>query len=207
MQSHLIRQDLIMRYHSTGFTLIELMITVAIMAIILAVAVPSFNKMIEQERIITAAESISSDLVLARNESIRTNEASYFTLETGWKYSVCNANGAASCTCNSTTPLNATKGSCKRRFTKESSDWSNISANTAAFDNDFKFDPINGMPRELDNSKWTGSGKKSLTLSSSLGQELFITIGSSGRVKVCTNSTSTKKVGRYTAVSTGGDCL
>ncbi|GAA3951006.1 GspH/FimT family pseudopilin [Allohahella marinimesophila] len=58
-----------------GFTLLELMIVLAISAILLTVGVPSFQAMIKNNRITTATNSFVSQLNYARSEAIRLNWA------------------------------------------------------------------------------------------------------------------------------------
>lgn len=58
---------------SSGFTLVEMMIAVAIMAILLAVGMPAFQTFIQNIQIRTAAESMQSGLNLARTEALRRN--------------------------------------------------------------------------------------------------------------------------------------
>lgn len=58
---------------SRGLTLIELMIAVAIVAILMAVAAPSFEQAINGNRLGSAAGEISGALQLARSEAIRSN--------------------------------------------------------------------------------------------------------------------------------------
>lgn len=53
-----------------GFTVFELMVTVAIVAIISAFAIPGFQDMRVKGRISAAAEEVSSSLQLARNTAI-----------------------------------------------------------------------------------------------------------------------------------------
>ncbi len=54
-----------------GFTLVELMITLVIAAILLTVAVPSFNTTIKDNRLITDANQLVSSLALARSEAVK----------------------------------------------------------------------------------------------------------------------------------------
>lgn len=54
----------------TGFSLIELMVTVALVGIIAAVAVPSFNTMIASNRIKTDRDNLIKFIQFARSEAI-----------------------------------------------------------------------------------------------------------------------------------------
>lgn len=71
---------LIARSVQRGFTLIELMIGVVILAILFSVGAPSFRVWVQNSQIRTAAESISSGLQLARAEAVRRNAIITFEL-------------------------------------------------------------------------------------------------------------------------------
>ncbi|MGI5309100.1 GspH/FimT family pseudopilin [Rheinheimera sp. WS51] len=57
-----------------GFTLIEMMVTVAVIAITLAIAVPSFTSLINGNRLTGQANEILAALILARTEAIKQNQ-------------------------------------------------------------------------------------------------------------------------------------
>ena len=59
-----------LRMTSSGFTLIELMVTIAVMAIIMSIAAPSFNTQIANQRVKSTAVNIESALKEAKAESI-----------------------------------------------------------------------------------------------------------------------------------------
>jgi type II secretion system protein H len=56
----------------SGFTLIELLVVISIAAIIMAIAVPSFNQMVGQQRVKAAANDFKSAVALARSEARKT---------------------------------------------------------------------------------------------------------------------------------------
>ncbi len=57
--------------NNKGFTLIELMITIAIAAIVMAIGVPAFQDMIRNNRIIAQTNDVMSALNFARGEAIK----------------------------------------------------------------------------------------------------------------------------------------
>lgn len=54
-----------------GFTLIELMVTLAVAVILLALAVPSFNDFFDKARVRGAADQVASMLATARGEAVK----------------------------------------------------------------------------------------------------------------------------------------
>lgn len=59
---------------NSGFTIVELMITLAIAAILAAIAAPSFTAMIQDNRLATQVNELQASLGLARSEAIKLNE-------------------------------------------------------------------------------------------------------------------------------------
>ena len=62
-----------MKLRQPGFTLIELMVTVAIAAILLAISVPSFNDMLARQRLEGAMNELVADLGYAATEAVSRN--------------------------------------------------------------------------------------------------------------------------------------
>jgi len=55
-----------------GFTLIELIITLAVVSIVLMTGIPALNQMTDSNRLVTQINSIAGSLALARSEAIKT---------------------------------------------------------------------------------------------------------------------------------------
>ncbi|HEY8099070.1 MAG TPA: GspH/FimT family pseudopilin [Methylobacter sp.] len=74
----------------SGFTMIELLVVVAIIAILVAMAVPSFSTVFDKQRITSATEAVLADLRWARSEAIKRNIIVRVTYITGssWSYTI-----------------------------------------------------------------------------------------------------------------------
>lgn len=90
------------RYSNKGLTLIELMMVIAIAAILAAVSVPAFQKIIERQQLRQAAESLKSDMQLARVTAIKTSADIIVTRNTGTDGSWCYGASTVACDCTET---------------------------------------------------------------------------------------------------------
>lgn len=62
------------KLNASGFTLIELMVTVAMIAIVLTIGVPSFQQMIMNNRMATQANDFVGSMNLARSEAVKRGQ-------------------------------------------------------------------------------------------------------------------------------------
>lgn len=63
------------RCRACGFTLVELMVTIAVAAVILAMAVPSFTRLLANSRQTSATNSLLNALEYARNSALRGGQS------------------------------------------------------------------------------------------------------------------------------------
>lgn len=59
--------------HQRGFTLIELMVTVTLTAVMLAIGVPSFRSFVATQRVKSTSFDVAAALLLARSEAVKRN--------------------------------------------------------------------------------------------------------------------------------------
>lgn len=69
-----------------GFTLVELMVTITVMGVVLAIGVPSFRDFIASQRVKTVVSEFNSALFIARSEAIKRNAPVVITSAgSGWQ--------------------------------------------------------------------------------------------------------------------------
>lgn len=76
-----------MGFKQQGLTLIELMVTMAVLAVIAAVAIPNFNIMMANNRALTLGEDVATALNFARTEAVKRGE----------RVSLCGSTDGAAC--------------------------------------------------------------------------------------------------------------
>ncbi len=76
MTSHQNRSARRARQH--GFTLVELMMTIIVATIVIGIAIPSFSKMINRNRLVTHTNDLVMAMQLARSEAITRNSTMTF---------------------------------------------------------------------------------------------------------------------------------
>ena len=101
-----------------GITMIEILITIAIMAIILSLAAPSFQDSVNRHKLDQAVDKVFNDLNYVRSEAMKQNQNVTFQLgatdnsstTTTWCYGLddnSDNNAGTSCDCSDYYPTNA----------------------------------------------------------------------------------------------------
>lgn len=171
-----------------GFTLIEMMIVIAIMGILLALAAPSFTIYFEKTRTKRAAETMAAFLVNAKSESIKRNAAVRVVFQTaGGGTSWCaGMTTGANCDCLAS-PNTCTLDGVDR--TISSTDYSGVMLNATGGVDD-------GDMFTFTHKRGTVNADTVRLLSDS-GYEMRVVVSGIGRIRLCSPSGS-GYIGGYT---------
>lgn len=172
---------------NTGVTLIETMIVIAIIGILAAMAVPSFNEQMKQQRVEGAAEELVAALQNAKAEAIKRNAfvgiafspATKDATHSTWCYGMTPPAATAAATCDCTVA-----NSCLTGSVVQSSDFNGITVNFNAAGSRV-FNPLRG----------TGTSG-TIRFSAGNNKTLGVTTSPLGRIRICKDTTST--IGSYT---------
>lgn len=177
--------------HQKGFTLVELMITLVIVAIGVALAVPTYDDITQRRQTTAQAEELASWLEMARSEAVKSNrEVSVqlsYTSATNWCIGANEGTGGCDCTeTNTSAPSFCSLNGVPHRMDNTGATKSGMSSYSV--DTTFVYDPIRGIKGDGDLSN------HAYTLESSNGHwSLQVDVGPTGKVQVC-NPDGAKKV-------------
>lgn len=132
-----------------GFSLIELLITVAVAGVLATIAIPSFVSYLQTRRLVGASQNLYYTIQFARSEAIRRNAVVYVSIQTGsnWCYGV---NVASACSCNSA-------NSCGLGAINATNTNLSLSA-TGLAGNSINFEPSHGAANAASTFTYTGNG-------------------------------------------------
>ena len=159
-----------------GFTLIELMITLAVLGVLAAIAAPSFSEVLERRKLNGAGEALFANLVFAKTEAIKRNtpvRVTFVGTGTTWCYGLA---VNAACDCSDNVPACTIDGITK---IVDQDDYSKVSvAVGSSFANSFtSFSPLRGA-----------ANNGTLTFEISTGAEFSVSLSSFGRITLCSDT-------------------
>lgn len=166
-----------------GFTLVELLVVIALVAIILALAAPSFTGTLARKRLEGVASELATDLQYARSEAVQRNRAVGVVFGANcYVVYVVGDTGATSCA-----SLGSTATALKTVQSPNGVSLNFVPTVAGAF---VAFDPVRGMAVDV-----TGANDLSgdVNLSHSAGNwQIRAILTKAGRVKLCSpNNTIT----------------
>ncbi len=177
------------RIKTQGFTLIEMMITVAILGIVLAIAAPLFTQIIQQQRLKNAAELFANNLRYANSESIRRNKRVYINVKTtsgnNWCYGIQTL--ASKIDLPPTTKCDCLTNSCDLKNSIQRDFGKTTLAITNGFDA-ILFDPLIGIPLTKTATELTTN---EITFSNTNNNSLKVSLGRLGKISICSSAGST----------------
>lgn len=189
-----------MHRKASGFTMVELMIVITVLGISLALAIPSYQDIVQRRAATNAAEQVATFLRIARSESIKRNINISATFDnTAAPFCAGIDDSAAACDCRDVTSCRITQGTSNTDLTLNGNDYENLATPvlttgaTAATSLVFTFDPVRGVLDTANNQQ--GS---ILLKSSTEKYQLRVDVGLAGQIEVCT------VVGSPTPVAVGG---
>lgn len=165
-----------------GFTLVELMVTIAVASILLMVVVPSFKSYFVKKKVEGTMAELSTDIQYARSEAVARNQNVRMAFGTNCYAIIVPATGAADSNCN------ATSGTSLRRVQVQDATAVSLAASSPL--TGFQFDRVRGET-VLD-----GMGTSDLEAavlvetvgSGSPNYKLRAVVSKFGKVQVCTTN-------------------
>ncbi len=173
------------RARRAGFTMIELLVTLSIVAVLLAVAAPSFNTFLARKRVEGAMSELGTDLQYARSEAVARNADVHVTFGSGCY--VIHLEVGATATCTRTTKAIIPATAEIRTVQLDSGSPVAITpSNTLTY---IGFEPLRGL------ADWDGTDINigSVVVDDGSGQRsLRISVGPTGRTNTCSPSGQVK---------------
>jgi len=180
------------RRHVKGFTIIELMVVVAVIAVLVSIAAPAMQDYLDRQRLITQARAIQSLAQFARSEAIKHSSSADASLKkiamsvnpgaSGTTWYVGLSNGTA-CTDDTSCVINESGSTVSHHVSY--SECSGCTTMTA---------PSPGTPLllvfDLRGIISGSTVQKTVTLQSPLGRQLTLEINALGRISICSPSGS-----------------
>ena len=166
-----------------GFTLLELLVTVTVIGITTAVAIPATQHTIEKRRLIDAGEAVFAYMQLVRSEAIKTNSQTYLKFQASGDNWCLGLDETPSCDCtvDDDCQLNGAE------YRVQSSNFPGVSLSQSFFTNVTGFEPRRGL------AYTTGTA----VMTSKRG-ELRVTVSPLGSVSMCSPAGDNKVAGIVT---------
>lgn len=171
-----------------GFSLVEVMMSIVLLAIGMALAIPSYRDMVEKRQVTNGAEQLASFINTAQGVAMKTNEVvtvSYsHSDENNWCIGAIAGNTACDCTQIDTTATDYCQIA-SQPFILDNTQTNDLELmHNMSGDGAYAFDPIRGLFMDLND------GLTVELRSPSEDFRLNLVVNSSGRVILCSEDSS-----------------
>ncbi len=194
------------RKSSTGFTLIEMMVTLAVLFIFFIMAVPSFAGLKQRSAIRGAGDQVLSFWNEARFEAVKRNQLVKVGVRTGSNGAFClgaatttDEADATTCDCMSAAP--ASNACDVMRYPADQSEWNNVTVTGVTAGGTTSLLSIKPMVIEPKRTALTeATDKGTISLAGPPGQmayKLNLYVDQLGRGLLCESSSSTARLPEY----------
>lgn len=177
----------------TGFTVIEMMVVLAVLAIIASLSLPSYQVLLDKRRVTSGAVQLAAFLSAAQIESVKRNEqlsVNYDMADDGswWCVGLISSNAACDCTAAVDESNACLIDSQLRVFSQDQVNNPNVMGDMNG-DGQFVFDPVRGLMLEH-----TDAFEAKLVSPENI-YALNVQVSASGRVVICRDSTAKEGTG------------
>jgi type IV fimbrial biogenesis protein FimT len=175
------------RSRNRGFTLVEVMMSVVLLAIGMALAIPSYRDMVEKRQVTNGAEQIASFINTAQGVAMKTNQVvtvSYSHSDDEWCVGAVNGETACDCTVTDAAAANYCQIA-TQPFVINASNVGDLELlHEMNGDGSYAFDPIRGLFMDLDDSLEVELRSPSEDF------RLNLVVNSTGRVILCSDDST-----------------
>jgi type IV fimbrial biogenesis protein FimT len=176
-----------------GFTLIELIVTIAVAGVLLSIVIPSFQDLLAKQRVEGLMSELGTDLQFARSEAAARNTDVRVTFGSGCYVMHTQPTGVPGSTCSQSPSVSSVMGSASGVSAVEIKTakvtGSQVSVTADAGIGFIQFEPVRGA------ASWdTAASSASVTVSSTSGtfQLRALVSESVGRLRICSPNGSIK---------------
>ncbi|MCP8688495.1 GspH/FimT family pseudopilin [Marinobacterium sedimentorum] len=166
----------LLRHHQAGVTLIELLVVLVVLAVFVALGIPSFNSVFDRHRVTGAAQALYADLQYARAESIKRNVDVAVNFNTaGWCYGITDTAPFAACDCNGSVTSQASCSVNGQQYIVTEERFPGVSMASSLSGGSVSFDPTRGTLTPSGNISFMGDA----------AEQVRVTTYFIGRVRLC----------------------